>query len=207
MVYLIKSYHPQASVSLQNLAIRNGALGLGRDMYPKILQSTMNLVGISPSHDYTYLIISAPHYFDSPRPPFPGATAGRARLSFAPQGLHSYSEREPRTINNADNHFRFAQNLRQGLPLNQATSPRPPITQQSDQISQLANAMLLQRQIPRQNPRSGLEPTSSSHRSQRRVPNPLQPQKQQITPPFNLSEHYFSFPCANTIIFRSFADL
>jgi ATP-dependent DNA helicase HFM1/MER3 len=136
----------------------------------------------------TTSLFSARTYFDSPRPPLPAPSTGPARLSIAPRGLYNQSEGEPRTITNADNHFRFAQNLRQGVPLDQQPLPRPAIIQQADSISQLANAMLLPRQRPQARPELEPEPLNFFQPLQPRFPNPLQPQKQQITPPFNLSK-------------------
>jgi ATP-dependent DNA helicase HFM1/MER3 len=136
----------------------------------------------------TTSLFSARAYFDSPRPPLPVPSTGPTRLSIAPRGLYNQPEREPRTITNADNYFRFAQNLRQGVPLNQQPPPRPAIIQQADSISQLANAMLLPRQLPQAHPEPEPEPLNFFQPLQPRFPNPLQPQKQQITPPFNLSK-------------------
>ncbi|TVY48471.1 ATP-dependent DNA helicase [Lachnellula occidentalis] len=121
-------------------------------------------------------------YFDTPRPP---PNASRGRLSFPPRGLYDQPSREPRTITNADNHFRFAQNLHQNVPISQQPPPRPAIAQQTDTISQIANAMLQKRQISQ--PRTGPESMNYLQPPQPRQPNPLQPQMQQITPPFNLN--------------------
>ncbi|TVY22859.1 ATP-dependent DNA helicase [Lachnellula hyalina] len=124
-------------------------------------------------------------YFDTPRPPLPASNTSHSRLSFPPRGLYNQPSREPRTITNADNHFRFAQNLHQNVPISQQPPPRPAIAQQTDTISQIANAMLHGKQISQ--PRTGPEPIDYRQPPQPRQPNPLQPQMQQITPPFNLN--------------------
>jgi len=185
----------------QNLAPLNGALDLDRGTYRKSLQLPARLrmrVSIIQVSSFLYTFcaflttspLSARPYFDSPRPPLPGPNTGPSRLSIAPRGLYNKPEKEPRTITNADNHFRFAQNLRQGVPLSQKPPSRPAPTQQAAPIAQLADAMLLPRQLP-QLPQAHPQPEPESMNFfqplQPRFPNPLQPQKQQITPPFNLS--------------------
>jgi ATP-dependent DNA helicase HFM1/MER3 len=137
-------------------------------------------------------LLSVRPSFDSPRPPLPALNTGPARLSLAPRGLYNQPDREPRTITNADNHFRFAQNLHRGVPIGQQPPARPVVTNQTDTISQLVNAMLLPRQIPQAN--SKPQPTNYFQPLQTRQPNPLQPQIQQITPPFNLSKHRLDNP-------------
>ncbi|KAL2075798.1 hypothetical protein VTL71DRAFT_741 [Oculimacula yallundae] len=159
-----------------------------------------------------------------------GSSTARARLSFPLPSMYNQPEREPRTITNADNHFRFTQNLRNGVPLRQALPGQLSI-QSADPISPLATAMLMQQPLSfrQAQPEQGINwdlqhgqgllrretvlPTESlgsfvsnmsAHQSTlQRQPdfghstifqglpanrlNQLQPQKQQITPPFNLN--------------------
>ncbi|CZS95956.1 related to ATP-dependent DNA helicase [Rhynchosporium agropyri] len=160
----------------------------------------------------------------------PASSTGRTRLSLAPPSMYNQPEREPRMITNADNHFRFTQNLRNGVSLSQAL-PRQFSMQSTDPISPLATAMLTQqpmslrqaqpaqsinwdlqliqrparREIVRPTEPLGLSPTDilAQNCTLQRQPHSdnadifqglpdsrlkqLQPQKQQVTPPFNLN--------------------
>ncbi|CZR57128.1 related to ATP-dependent DNA helicase [Phialocephala subalpina] len=135
-----------------------------------------------------------------------GASPGLSRLSFAPrntstQKSYNQVEAQPRTLSNADNHFRFTQNLRQGMPLTQA-QPRPHITQSAEPIDQLVNSMLMQEPLPQARPHFA----AALQTDYGRQPEPanffqglhtsrlgqLQPQRQQVTPPFNLSGFVYS---------------
>ncbi|TVY57869.1 ATP-dependent DNA helicase MER3 [Lachnellula cervina] len=127
----------------------------------------------------------AQSYVDTPRPPLPAPNTSRGRFSFPPRRSYDQPSREPRTITNADNHFRFAQNLHQNVPISQQPPPRPANSQETDTISQLATSMLQGRQVSQ--PRTRPEPMNYLQPLQPRQPNPLQPQMQQITPPFNLN--------------------
>jgi ATP-dependent DNA helicase HFM1/MER3 len=114
-------------------------------------------------------------------------------------------------LSSADSHSRFAQNLREGMSMNVAP-PRSNNMQQSvptapqrntlfsqqqnnpqslDSIDQLANAMLTQNLVPTLQAEPA--PPNFFHRRQPSGINQLQPQKQQVTPPFNLSESPTSF--------------
>ncbi|PBP27947.1 meiotic helicase [Diplocarpon rosae] len=77
-------------------------------------------------------------------------TTNRTRLTL-PRSMYHQSntepEREPKTLCNADNHFRFAQNLQNGVPLNKATS-RKNNTHSTDPVSPLVTAMLTQQRMP-----------------------------------------------------------
>ncbi|KAE8451600.1 hypothetical protein EG329_003673 [Mollisiaceae sp. DMI_Dod_QoI] len=124
-----------------------------------------------------------------------GAVPGPSRLSFAPRNAHNQLVAPPRTLNNADNHFRFTQNLRQGMPLSQPAQ-RPHIPQSTDTIGHLVDAMLAQQPLPQSRP----ELTSTFRTEYTHEPetanffqglhtsrlSQLQPQRQQVTPPFNL---------------------
>jgi ATP-dependent DNA helicase HFM1/MER3 len=130
--------------------------------------------------------------FDFNSAPQPSSTlrAVPTRLSLAPQNLYSQQESEPRVLTIADNHFRFAQNLRQGLPVNRAPPSLTTVIQSNNQqqaqspLTQLANNILLQRPMPLAGPEqaSGYKGQNISRLSQ------LQPRRQEHTPPFNLSE-------------------
>jgi hypothetical protein len=124
-----------------------------------------------------------PYGYESPEALVAPSTT-TTRLSLAPRNIYNQQgERESRAITNADHHFRFAQNLRQGLPVS-----RPPQTTSNTQaqspLSQLATSMLLQRPIPETSP----EHTSIFHGLRSNRLHKLQPQRQQVTPPFNLSK-------------------
>jgi hypothetical protein len=141
--------------------------------------------------------------FDAQYHSHPAPVTGSNRLSLAPRNMYNQPDQEPRALINANNHFRFAQNLREGMPMNpprsnkmQQLGPAPPHrdglfdkqqtnSQSLDSIDQLANAMLMKKSMP------PLQTDSSAgnffHGRQPRRVNQLQPQKQQVTPPFNLS--------------------
>jgi len=144
------------------------------------------------------------------RPPF----AGSNRVSLAPRNIYNQPDQEPRTLSNADNHFRFTQNLREGAPMNPAL-PRPNMMQQSeptapqrnnlfsqrhpnsqslDSIDHLANAMLIQKPVP--SLQTEPAPPNFFHRRHPSGINQLQPQRQQVTPPFNLSKSSATFLCS-----------
>jgi hypothetical protein len=74
------------------------------------------------------------------------------------------------------------------MPISQ-TSPRQTLPQ-TKIIDQLANAMVMQRSMVQ----TKFEPESGnrSHGLHHSKLNKLQPQTQQLTPPFNLSKLYFS---------------
>lgn len=54
------------------------------------------------------------------------AGPGPPRLSLAPRITYNQPKSPTKVITNADNHFRFAQNLRQGMPLNHPPSTTQP---------------------------------------------------------------------------------
>jgi hypothetical protein len=81
----------------------------------------------------------------------------------------------------AGHHFRFAQNLRR----NQARENMMPNNGDPERVlDQLATNMLLQRPIPQTSP----EPATMFSNAHGNRIGQLQPQIQQVTPPFNLSE-------------------
>jgi ATP-dependent DNA helicase HFM1/MER3 len=157
------------------------------------------------------LSISGRIPFDPPYHTHPAPLAGSSRISLAPRSIYNHSDREPRTLNNGNNHFGFAQNLHEGRAINPAPpkqhqlQPPGPIAPQRnplfsqqqtepqprDSIDQLANAMLMQNSIPPLHTKPA--PSNFFHRRQPSVINQLQPQKPQVTPPFNLSRHSISF--------------
>lgn len=126
--------------------------------------------------------------FDFAQQPSTASGTAPTRLSLAPQGKHNRKESEPRVLTNADNHFRFAQNLRQGVPMNRAPPP-PPVSNSIDQqqaqspLTQLVNSMLLERPISQARP----EQMNHFHSQNHSKLSQLQPRRQEITPPFNLS--------------------
>lgn len=190
MVFTITINVLQASISLlQSLTILNIALDMVPGIRPKSLQHSMIQVRPSPFYILCVLtrLLAAQSYVDTPRPPLPAPNTSRGRFSFPPRRSYDQPSREPRTITNADNHFRFAQNLHQNVPISQQPPPRPANSQETDTISQLATSMLQGRQVSQ--PRTRPEPMNYLQPLQPRQPNPLQPQMQQITPPFNLSKH------------------
>ncbi|KAH9216380.1 Sec63 Brl domain-containing protein [Leptodontidium sp. 2 PMI_412] len=159
-----------------------------------------------------------------------GLDLSGTRLSFAPPTMYNQPEREPRTIINADNHFKFTQNLRNGAALSQAL-PKQLSMQSTDPVSPLATAMLTQQSMPlrQTQPLLGINRDLQFSQAQSRhetmapngAPDPsptdflmqqsmihgqptlgcgnffpgshsnrlsqLQPQRQQVTPPFNLN--------------------
>ena len=122
--------------------------------------------------------------------------------------MYNQPDQEPRIPSNADNHFRFAQNLREGVPINPAAPPRTNLMQHSGpttqrgiplfqqqttsqplhSIDQLANAILMQKSMPPVQMDAAPANFFHSHIVQPSTVNQLQPQKQQVTPPFNLSK-------------------
>jgi ATP-dependent DNA helicase HFM1/MER3 len=145
--------------------------------------------------------------FDAPYHSHPAPLTGSNRLSLAPRKMYNQPEQKPKIIINADNHFRFAQNLREGVPIN----PAPPRTnlmqhlrptvqrsaphfqsqatsQPLDSIDQLANAMLMRKSMPPMPTDAAPAKFFYSHGIQPSTVNQLQSQKQQVTPPYNLSK-------------------
>ncbi|KAG0648723.1 hfm1 [Hyphodiscus hymeniophilus] len=142
----------------------------------------------------------SPHIFNSPRQPSTITDSTSTRLSLVPQNLYNQQENEPTVITNADNHFRFTQNLRHGLSINRVPPPSLPITNFDDQqqaqspLTQLANNMFSQRITSHAGPEH-----PNIYKSQRlgRL-SQLQPRRQEATPPFNLSGFAFS-PSAQNV--------
>ncbi|KAE9373450.1 P-loop containing nucleoside triphosphate hydrolase protein [Stipitochalara longipes BDJ] len=148
--------------------------------------------------------------FDAPYHTHAATLAGSNRVSLAPLSIYNHPNQQPRTLSNADNHFRSAQNLREGRPINvaplrpsqiQQPEPMPPrrtplfpqqqtIPQPRDSIYQLANAMLMQNSMP--SLQTQPTPPNFFHHRQPSRTNQLQPKKQQITPPLNLSGFVYS---------------
>jgi hypothetical protein len=83
-----------------------------------------------------------------------------------------------------DHQFKFTQNLRQGLPLNQTQMEVASMQTTQSPLSRLATNMLLPRSVPQSNIASEnyIQGVQQERLAQ------LQPPKQQITPPFNLSK-------------------
>ena len=128
---------------------------------------------------------------ETSRQPITTLNTGSARLSLIPRNIYAQSGSEPRAPTNAENHSRFAQNLRQGIPANHAPPLETnnfPNQQAPSPLTQLANNMFLQRPMPQASP----EVTIFQRLSPNRL-NLLQPRRQEITPPFNLSEYLTMF--------------
>ncbi|KAK2627341.1 hypothetical protein QTJ16_003307 [Diplocarpon rosae] len=169
---------------------------------------------------------------DDTRQRLQASTTNRTRLPLPRSIYHQpeiQSEREPRIVSNAHNHFRFAQNFQSGMPFKKANS-RQNGTHSTDPVSPLVTAMLTQQRMPfnQQLNHSSYNDIISQQASNRfesvpsldpacrpttgmlippsmviRQPkfgqanflegmhgnslNKPQPQKRQITPPFNLS--------------------
>jgi ATP-dependent DNA helicase HFM1/MER3 len=121
--------------------------------------------------------------YEPPTQPLPIANTGPSRLSLAPRNIYSQQDREPRAITNADHHFKFGQNLRHGMPMNQPQPVANNVPAQSP-LSKLATNMLLQDRMLEGNK----DPPNFFHGMHQDKFNQLQPPKQQITPPFNLSK-------------------
>jgi len=140
--------------------------------------------------------------FDASYHAKPAPFTGSSRLSLAPRKVYSEHAQEPRVLSNANNHFRYALNLREGLPINPASarpdrmqasvqsgqqrnafSLQPNNTQPRSGINDLANTLLIQKSMPPSQPDP--EPNFFHAHQASRI-NQLQPQKQQVTPPFNL---------------------
>jgi hypothetical protein len=168
----------------------------------------------------TNCVVSSDNISTSDRVPFgvpphinPPPFTSSNRVSLAPQNIYNLPYQDSRMLENSGNDFRFAQHLHEGAPMTRP--PRPNIMQQSvisasqrsilfsqersnsqpvDSIDHLANAMLTQKLAP--SLQRELTPSNSFYRRQLRRINQLQPQKQQVTPPFNLSMPPAIFPCA-----------
>jgi ATP-dependent DNA helicase HFM1/MER3 len=125
---------------------------------------------------------------ESSHQPITTLNTASTRLSLVPRNIYTQPESEPKAPTNAENNFRFAHNLRQGIPANRV--PPPPQTnnfpnqQVPSPLTQLANNMLLQRPVPQASPEVNLFQGHSLNRL-----SLLQPRRQEITPPFNLSEY------------------
>ena len=145
--------------------------------------------------------------FDAPYHSHPAPLTGSNRLSLAPRKNYNQPEQESRILINADNHFRFAQNLREGVPINPAPPRtnlmqhlgptvqrsaelfRPQTTSQPlDSIDQLANAMLMRKSMPPVQADAAPAKCFHGHGIQPSTVNQLQPQIEQVTPPYNLSK-------------------
>jgi len=121
---------------------------------------------------------------EPPRQPMIAPSTGLPRLSLAPRSIYHQQDREPRAMTNADHHFKFAQNLRQGVPMNPTPARVHSNMQMQSPISQLATNMFLQKPMPILAP----EPMDYFHGIHQDRHNRVQSGKQQATPPFNLSE-------------------
>lgn len=108
-------------------------------------------------------------------------TDSGSRLSIPPRNIYQPQEED---ITTADQHFRFGQNLRCGKPANQPQTIPDAFPAQSP-LSQLATNMLL----PERAAQSALQLMNDFQSVQHDNYNQLQPRKQQITPPFNLSKY------------------
>jgi hypothetical protein len=108
-----------------------------------------------------------------------------SRVSLLPRNMHHRREQEPNSVNDADHSFRITQNLHQGLPIGR-DAPTMNNTLAQSSLDQLATNMLLPRPMPQHSPKhASLLRGFCSNRL-----NQLQLQRQQVTPPFNLSKLY-----------------
>jgi hypothetical protein len=114
-----------------------------------------------------------------------GSSRSTSRLTLAPWSSQHRQERGQNSVTNANQHFRFTQNLRQGLPVSCETSTTN--NRQAENIlDQLATNMILQKPMIQPSPEhSGIFRGLRDSRV-----NELQPQMQQVTPPFNLSKWF-----------------
>ncbi|KAH8599771.1 Sec63 Brl domain-containing protein [Bisporella sp. PMI_857] len=108
---------------------------------------------------------------------------GPARISLGPRPTYNQRDQEPRAMISTDHQFKFTQNLRQGLPLNQTQMEVASMQTTQSPLSRLATNMLLPRSVPQSNIASEnyIQGVQQERLAQ------LQPPKQQITPPFNLT--------------------
>jgi hypothetical protein len=113
------------------------------------------------------------------------AASTASRVSLVPRNMHHRRGQEPHSVHNADPGFRITQNQHQGLSIGR-DAPTMNNTLAQSSLDQLATNMLLQRPIPQPSP----EHASLFRGLRSNRLNQLQPQRQQVTPPFNLSMLY-----------------
>ena len=89
---------------------------------------------------------------------------------------------------NADQHFKFTQNLRQGL-LVIREAPITNNTQAEIALDQLATNIFLQNPMPQHIP----EPVGMSRNVHDSRINDLEPQMQQVTQPFNFGKRFIFY--------------
>jgi hypothetical protein len=125
-------------------------------MGTKYLSLTMKVNSTSETTQGQHLLTSliGGTYYNQPIHPLPSQHQSSipGRLSLAPRNIYNQHQPEPpRPLSNAENHFRFTQNLRADLPVNgdlrRDPSPRVP-TRNNDSIGQLLNAMGSNRALP-----------------------------------------------------------
>lgn len=128
--------------------------------------------------------------YQQPRQQLSHPSVRSTRLSLALKNISTQHENGARVLSNAENHFRFTQNLREGVPL----VPKQNNRQAVDTIGQLANAMLMQNSATGSITLQSIAPPRGSELNATKFFSghansklgQLQHQKQQITPPFNL---------------------
>jgi hypothetical protein len=177
---------------LSSLNLPSGVSDLHQGIQDKNLHHSMNSVScnsIGPHYSHTNKIHLQGRSSFNYEPSRQQMSTIPGRLSLTPRNIYNQQDREPRTITNADNHFSFAQNLRQGLSVNQAPPRLLNNMQQYSPISQLASNMLMQRQMQMPILQDTPDPVNVFQGLHPNRLNPLQPQRQQVTPPFNLSKH------------------
>jgi ATP-dependent DNA helicase HFM1/MER3 len=199
----------KTSLTLQRCnAVLVGTLGLDLDsQFKSMLPSTTSV----SYHKFillqllTNLSFTGRAPFDAPYRVQPASLTGANRLSLAPRNIYHQSNQEPRTLSNADKHFRFAHNLREGVPVSHAPprannmqglgpmrqqrndlfSQQPSSLQSLDRINQLSNAILMQKSMSPSQTKP--EPANFFQGLPPNRINQLPPQRQQVTPLFNLS--------------------
>ncbi|PQE33552.1 hypothetical protein CJF32_00003432 [Rutstroemia sp. NJR-2017a WRK4] len=158
------------------------------------------------------------HHYNGPRylsrsisdtqelqPPAPYlATNTQGRLTFPPRHSHAFQQADSeafsdnatsRVLTSADNYFKVLQDLDQSVPRSHPPLSRNPTSrlgqnQQPSPITQLANNMFSQTSmsLPRSNPFM----SQSIFQKETNKIRELQPQKQQFTPPFTLSNFTYT---------------
>ena len=111
-----------------------------------------------------------------------------SRLSLTPWSSQRRQERGQSSMMNADQHFRFTQNLRQGLPVIRE-APITHNTQAEIVLDQLATNILLQNPMPQHI----TEPAGMSRNVHDSRINDLEPQMQQVTQPFNFGKRFIFY--------------